>query len=716
MKQTRYKSKGKELKRSRLRIRSNLDNYITTNLVILIFLLLSPFSLWMSNKQDFFDRHLNLSPFKVFYFASIAMLCTLTYLISRKKISINTNYGYFLGLLIPLSLGYILISSDWTVLLHSQPDRIITYTSPITWVLAGILTVALMRGSKVFSRVINLIAILVLAYFSSFLILNEFHPYNANSLNLSIVIHPIIQSVFGVGLQSHLRAQYGMYGEILSPFLSAINFVTGNNVNLTQLTIVLSIIFFVSYFSVYLFLRLHSHNKILSALGFVGFLYLSLFAVTTWPSELYFQYYPIRLLFPMTSLLIVFMIGKARYRKYLIPFFSYLTIGLFWNLDVGLFTLLAVLTYYYLRLFFSLDKEFSFHRDLKDVLIPIVTVIATTCIFCLAHFFRFGVGISLELFLASQKLFLSGQIPPINGVWRSIFLVYVCSLTYSIINIHKREDLDFQAKIFFVSLLGLGLFLYFINNPHPAVLSNTWWPAFIILILYTDRLLNSAKTWELNVSVTKILSVILIFPLTWIASASFINLKNSQILKDQVNIVELFDKKSLSKRALWAEPGAAFVSDVKTSSVSYVSVENRNKFPKLQPNWVKKSSAVKRFFLNRPIRENSLAVFSMWDYMIYMDAKSKTPFSAPNFYHTYLQREWLEIEQNLASQDGVEFVIVDDQFGLWRGDTLAHPTVNILALRDLLDNNFDLVETRAVGFTWYLDRWMPNKLKFYVRK
>jgi len=710
------KSKRKELEQSRLRIRINIESYVTTNLVFLIFLLLSPFILWMSNKQDFFDRQLNLSPFKVFYFASIAMLCTLTYFISKRKVAINKNYQYFLGLLIPLSLVYILISSDWTVLLHSQPDRFITYSSPTTWVLAGMLAFILMRGSKVFSLVIDSIAILVLIYFSSFLVLNDFHPYNANSLNLSIVIHPIIQSTFGVGLQSHLRAQYGMYGEILSPILSGINFVTSRNVNLTQITIVLSIIFFISYLSIYLFLRLHSHNRILAALGFVGFLYLHLFAVTTWPSELYFQYYPIRILFPMTSLLIVFMIGKARYRKYIISFFSYLTIGLFWNLDVGLFTLLAVLTYYYLRLFLNVDKPFSLQRDLKDVILPIVTVIATTCIFCVVHLFRFGVGINLELFLASQKLFLSGAIPPINGVWRSIFLIYACSLAYSIINIHKRQDLDFQAKIFFVSLLGLGLFLYFINNPHPAVLSNTWWPAFVILILYTDRLLGSAKTWELNVSATRMLSVTLIFPLTWIASASFINLKNSQILKDQVNIVELFDKSSISKRALWAEPGAAFVSEEKTSSVSYVSVENRNKFPELQPSWVKKSSAVQRFFLNRPLRENSLAVFSIWDHMIYMDARSKTPFSAPNFYHTYLQREWSEIEQNLASKDGVEFVVVDDQFGLWQGDTLAHPNVNIVAIKGLLDKKFKLVETRAVGFTWYLDRWMPNNLRFYSRK
>ena len=114
-----------------------------------------------------------------------------------------------------------------------------------------------------------------------------------------------------------------------------------------------------------------------------------------------------------------------------------------------------------------------------------------------------------------------------------------------------------------------------------------------------------------------------------------------------------------------------------------------------------------------------VAVFSMWDYLIHVDLRSKPPFRAPNFYHTYLTSEWLDIEhklKNSSEKGGVEIAIVDDQFGLWSCDTLAHPSDQINSLKNLLDSGFILTKSYDVGFTWYLDRWMPNKLDLYTRK
>ncbi len=101
--------------------------------------------------------------------------------------------------------------------------------------------------------------------------------------------------------------------------------------------------------------------------------------------------------------------------------------------------------------------------------------------------------------------------------------------------------------------------------------------------------------------------------------------------------------------------------------------------------------------------------------MDYFGFENSNPFYATNFYHTYLEREWSDIEANLRSPEGVEYVVVDDQYGLWRGESLAHPTQYINEIKSLLSKKFTLVEDRDVGFTWYLDRWMPNRLSIYVR-
>jgi hypothetical protein len=692
-----------------------VNNVATTTLALLIFVATGPILLFLSNKQDFFDRALSLSPFKVFYFSSVLALIIISWMISNSNFQFSGKQRFLLYGVVPSGVIYILVSSDWAVFLYSQPDRVRTYTSPVTFVLAILLTILILSKNRFIGFTSNAFAIFVLMYFASFLILNEYHPYNANSLNLSIVVHPIIQSAFGVGLQSELRAQYGMYGEILAPVISFANLIFDTEVTLTGITFILALIFFISYFSVYLFLRTHLHNRLLLGVSFIGFMYLSLFAVTTWPSELYYQYYPIRLLFPMTSLLVVIAVSRTKSIVLVASTFVYLTVGMFWNLDVGLFTLLAVLVFFYALYAVGKLPTANEKNRFKVLLLPPVIILITVLAFNFIHLLRFGRGISLELFFASQKLFLSGQIPPINGVWRFVFLIYVCTLSYSIISLRRKFDIVFQAQILFISLLGLGLFLYFINNPHPAVLSNTYWPSIVLLILYTDRILKSLQSLPVDRKARILISAGLLFPLSWISSAGFVNLKNSQILKDQVNVNDLFDPNSKSNRALWTLPGGEALTNQKISSVQYLTVANRNSNPAIEPVWVEKSNVLKSFFDSKKLSPKSVAVFSMWDYSIYLDLKTSTPFNAPNFYHTYLEREWSDIEANLRSPEGVEYVVVDDQYGLWRGESLAHPTQYINEIKSLLSKKFTLVEDRDVGFTWYLDRWMPNRLSIYVR-
>ena len=704
---------------SKKRRNETSNNLAITSFILVLFAIALPIILWLSNKQDFFDRTLSLSPYKVFYFSSVAFLILISWLVSRKNPKFKNPQRKILFSFIPIIGFYILISSDYSVFLYSQPDRVKTYSSLLTFSISVLISAFILIKGKDGGQIVNFVAIGVLVYLSGFLVINEFHPYNANSLNLSIVIHPIIQATLGVGLQSDIRAQYGMYGEILAPLISASNWIFSRDISITQISSILAVIFFLSYIAVYLFLRRHVNNRKLLGISFIGFLYLSLFAVTTWPSELYYQYYPIRLLFPMTSLLIIYVIGKSKSDKHLIFSFIYLTLGVFWNLDVGLFTILAALVYYYVIQANQFRQRKPNRSDIWRTALPVVTVTITILAINVAHLLRYGKVISFELFLGSQKLFLSGQIPPINGVWRAIFLVYIATLTYSIICIYQGYNYDFQAQMLFMSLLGLGLFLYFINNPHPAVLSNTWWPAFVILIIYTDRMLKSCEFWSLTSQLKILLSVTLVLPLSWIGSVGLVNLHNSQILKDQVNFNDLFISPGVSKRALWTEPCTEVLPGNKVSCVKYISAEEKYLTPSLDPGWVKKSKAVQDFFGQKDMSKSSIAVFSMWDYLIYMDLGSKSPFRAPNFYHTYLTSEWLDIEQKLkktSEKGGVEIVIVDDQFGLWSGDTLAHPSDKINSLKNLLDTNFILTKSYDVGFTWYIDKWMPNSLNLYTRK
>lgn len=134
-----------------------LNNYALTSYALVIFAITSPALYFLSLRQNFFDRTFNLSPFKVFYFFSIGLLILISLGFSKKSLVIKEIYYWILFPLIPISNLIILFSSDWSVFLHSQPDRFKTYTSVTTYLLAGFLTFLILNKNKTLSFLLNAI-------------------------------------------------------------------------------------------------------------------------------------------------------------------------------------------------------------------------------------------------------------------------------------------------------------------------------------------------------------------------------------------------------------------------------------------------------------------------------------------------------------------------------------------------------------------------------
>ena len=604
----------------------------------------------------------------------------------------------------------IFLLANWDVFLYTQPDRIRTYTSWQTYALDLILALYILKNNNKFHiKILKSLNILIIFWLSQFLVLNIYHPYNANSLNLSIVFHPIVQAQLGNGIQSNIRGQYGMYAEAMAPIIKIIKFLGISNNTLLIGSILLAVLFFISYASILIFLNRYVHNKTLANLLFIGITYGHLFAITTWPSELYLQYYPIRLLFPMTSLLLIkpLLDPEFNWKKYLI--FAYLTIGLFWNLDVGIFTLFA-----YSVLFILVSKNKDTNIALFNFIKLSSCIVTSIIIINLVHYLAYRQVINLDLFLQSQKLFLSGQIPPLSGVWLIVFLIYVSSTMISVRSLRTRWSEE-SAILLYLSLLGFGLLFYFINNPHPAVLGNCYWPVFLVI----PMLLQEQKILHLNNSLEKsnnfkntkfvIILLILLFP----SAAGIVNLKNSQILKDQVTVLDLFKTESKSNRALWA---TSQEDENPKKSVRYITIGDRNVNPNLKPTWMIKNEIVKSYFGKTEIIRSDIMVLSMWDYLLYDSIDAKSPLVAPNFYHTYLDYEWDQIYSLLGSKSkSIKYVVLDNQFGLFQGELLAHPTEKITQIKKLLEKNYRLVLDKNVGDTWYNVQWESNFLQIYKR-
>lgn len=153
---------------SKKRRNETSTNFATTSFILILFAIALPIILWLSNKQDFFDRTLSLSPYKVFYFSSIAFLILISCLVSRKNPKFKNLQSKIMFSFIPVIGFYILISSDYSVFLYSQPDRIKTYSSLLTFSMAILIVAFILIKGKVGVQIVNFVAIGVLVYLSSF--------------------------------------------------------------------------------------------------------------------------------------------------------------------------------------------------------------------------------------------------------------------------------------------------------------------------------------------------------------------------------------------------------------------------------------------------------------------------------------------------------------------------------------------------------------------
>jgi hypothetical protein len=151
-------------------------------------------------------------------------------------------------------------------------------------------------------------------------------------------------------------------------------------------------------------------------------------------------------------------------------------------------------------------------------------------------------------------------------------------------------------------------------------------------------------------------------------------------------------------------------------SVRYITVGDRNINPNLKPTWMIKNEVVKSYFGQTKVIRNDIMVLSMWDYLLYDSVNAKSPLIAPNFYHTYLDYEWDQIYSLLSGEStSIKYVVLDDQFGLFQGELLAHPTEKITQITKLLEKNYMLVLDKYVGDTWYNGQWEGNYLKIFKR-
>ena len=425
------------------------------------------FKKWLANTQvtviDFLYSKLSI--------VTICLLFAVTYigLAMSDFLYIQTSYyfdgsgKYFFNLIIFPALLFVFLSRGDLLKSFQKPIRIILQ---VIFYLTIILVLAM--------SILNLGS-----FFSAF--------------HLNPIFYPLSQVLAGKMLLVNVTSLYGLFPLFLAPLFKVIGF------GLFKFSLVLGIILCASYVLLFMFMRKAITNYVLLYCGFVGIVFYSFLAPNPLTPSYYFQYWPIRLLFPA-----VFLFITASYFKedkkllYYLSFFL-CSLGILWNFDSGIIVFLSwiiVLAYHEFSKNTAVVTKFL--KIGSHILKAVIFLSATIFIFYLYTYLSSGVLPDIFLFLQYQKMFLSGYFmipmlaPPHS--WNLIILTYLVGLLVSIIALINKKIEYRDTLIFAISILGVGLFSYYEGRSHDLTLFGPSYPAFILIAIFADKIYTHIKT------------------------------------------------------------------------------------------------------------------------------------------------------------------------------------------------------------------------------
>jgi hypothetical protein len=319
------------------------------------------------------------------------------------------------------------------------------------------------------------------------------HVFAASALQSGIrasdhfnaVFYAVSQVQAGRTLLVDLSNQYGLYPHILQPIFA----VTGLSV--IKFTFTMCVLVAFGMACLYVFLRRSISNPWIAFLGFCGVVYFCYIMLhMTVSTDPYFQYYPIRFLFPAVFIAMSYFYFKKKNNiKYLLVTLL-ASVAIVWNLDTGVVVFVVWLLVLGYQEFLANDAKHALYKTAKHILfgLTVLTVCLGLSVFYLAA--RSGNMPNIGAVTAYQKYFILygfNMIPmPAIAPWNAVVLIYGAGLTYAIKALIQKNGAEREKAIFLLSVLGIGLFSYYQGRSHDWVLPPVIYPAILLIALAAD--------------------------------------------------------------------------------------------------------------------------------------------------------------------------------------------------------------------------------------
>jgi hypothetical protein len=345
---------------------------------------------------------------------------------------------------------------------------------------------------------LSLVLVIVLAW--RIISINSVTTDISYSQHLDPIAYVVSQVIQGKKLLVDLPSQYGLYPELISWIFTVVRpSVLGLSVifGLLQLIAMLAIF--------YVGCRYIRSRYIQAIFGLV--LLIATNATSTYlvnQIDQYFQYWPIRLITPALALF-TFNLYLRRPTLLRLFFCSQLSaVSLLWNVDTGVVVTFSTLIYLTVVAIFKCRVEglFSLRSvvyKLKEAVFFISITLISTCIYFFLLIYQHNAPINTDWLLGYQKLFYGLgyymlPMPTSRDPWIAVVLVYAIGLLIFFAAKFTNTDSKKADMIFYLSIVGIGLFSYYQGRSHPLNLVNVSWPALLIIAIITDSYLKISLT------------------------------------------------------------------------------------------------------------------------------------------------------------------------------------------------------------------------------
>lgn len=373
-------------------------------------------------------------------------------------------------------------------LAHFLPRRIIPLPSAGAW-LAGSLFAGAMALQIAAWRLVGEAAV---------------EPNIAWSIHWDAMAYTIAQVAAGGTVLVDFPSQYGLYPELLGRIFRVTDFSV---LKLSLLFAAMQVVSMVAVYWVVLQLTRSLVFRVTFGLAFVLVTFETVLKINGM-AEFYFQYWPIRFLWPALSVLAVYAYAHRPDLRRAAVVCLGAAVGTVWNADTGVMMVGAFAALLAAKAILrpaaprAVGGRISHEMQALLLLLTVVSLtIAATAIYFMTvspqapHwewlmtypnlFYRLGLNmLPLPLGLATP--------------WMSVLGVYLLGLLYALTEWRRGARAPCVDVVFYLSALGWGLFVYYQGRSHILNLVTVCWPALAIATILADRTVRMVRAGGLG--------------------------------------------------------------------------------------------------------------------------------------------------------------------------------------------------------------------------